>query len=262
MGTGIRPDTYRWARQISRAAWAAVRPAQAPSLGELQAVEAVGGHEGVFGLATKPAGWDRTKNWGAIQRTGTPTALDLPFTDTHADGTKYTAYFKGYSSHLEAAKDLIHELTTMRPSVGAVLSSGDYAEIAKRMRSSHYFEDDPSKYAGALEEHAKAIAAANGEELVKPGLGLFGNGGGIVQASAGEGPSFFALAVVGAAVALVSWKVYQRGRDLRAAAHLASRLEEHANEVEREALAERVERANLQLGQGLREDDRIHVALL
>lgn len=174
----MKAETHAWATRTLQRAWPRVHGAREFPLGTLQSIRGIGGHEGAYGLAGKPAGWAETKNWAAAQRVGAPHPLDRRFPDTHADGSGYTAWFKGYETHEDAAEDLIRLVTVRRPWVWAVLDSGDYGEIARQMHTpgpdghggtlGAYFEDKPEHYAKAIEASAREAAAALGEHFITP----------------------------------------------------------------------------------------------
>jgi hypothetical protein len=159
-----------WARSVLLSVW----PSQqwVPSLGALQAVQAVGRLEGRYGYPNDPQ-WKDSHNWGAIQAPHGTDADSFEHRDTHADGTVYIARFRKYATDEEGARDLIRELYRRAP-VAAVLSGPTpiaSTAVAKAMHDTHYFELKPELYAKRIYDNAKAIATAMGEslEILPPG---------------------------------------------------------------------------------------------
>jgi hypothetical protein len=157
-----------WARDVLRRVWPSSWPR--PTLAELQAVQAVGRHEGFYGFASSPPQWAGSNNWGAIQAPrGADDSTSFEAGDTHPDGTAYTARFKRYPTPEAGALDLVRELYR-RPTVRAAARAGDLSAMALAMRQTGYHESPPARYAAALDRNARAIAGALGEQLAaRPG---------------------------------------------------------------------------------------------
>ncbi len=167
------PDSQ--ARAVLREAFAL--RSIAPTLSELQGVQAVTRFEGGYGGGWKGAGVG-SNNWGAVQcgHYAPCAAGCFEYGDTHADGKKYRGCFRIYASPAEGAADVVRELYR-RDGVPEGLRAGDATRIAERMRATGYFEAPADRYAKAIETHAAEIAGNLGETLrVRRGGGLVGNG--------------------------------------------------------------------------------------
>lgn len=213
-----------WARRVLLTVWPTVLPGEAPTLPELQAVQAIGRHERFYGWASKPPQGVGAHNWGGVQCPhGPPCGEDCYESgDSHADGTKYVACFKRYPTAEAGAADLLHLLTIKRPSVRALLRTGNLDAIAMEMRKTGYFEAKADAYAGRLLEHAQEIA----HKLAEPLAVLRGGGattpgpvptpGGGAPASGSTPPTArsrpkVAVVILGGAVGLGVWMLLRKG---------------------------------------------------
>lgn len=153
-----------WAREVLLRAWP--KGLGTPTRVELQAVQAVGRHEGFYGYAQRPLGWYGSNNWGAVHCSNPPPCGDDCFEarDSHADGSVYVACFKAYATPEAGALDLITNLYR-RPAVRAVIRSGDLLQLATAMRRTGYHETKPEVYGKALARNATALASSLGEPL-------------------------------------------------------------------------------------------------
>ena len=165
---GFEPSTDAWARGVVLDAWQRRFPGDTPTLGEVQTVQAIGRHEGSYGLATKPAAWVGSNNWGAVQcGHGAPCGAScFETTDTHADGTKYTWCYKKYPDAVTAAADLIRLVTEKRPTTWQAMRDGDADAVARTMGETHYHESKVEKYAAAVARNARELAEHLGETWV------------------------------------------------------------------------------------------------
>ena len=193
------------ARQVILAAFA--QRGITPNLAATQAVQAIGRFEGAYGSAF--GGW---KNWGAVQCRASPPCPPncVELTDTHADGTPYRWCYRVYPSHVDGAADLIRELYR-RDGVPQALAAGDADRIANRMRAAGYFEAPESRYAKAIENNARDIAASLGEPRLvrRGGPGPGAPGPGTRPSSSGgslAGPILFAAFLFG----IARWKTNAR----------------------------------------------------
>lgn len=161
-GTKLGDDE---ARAIVAAAFAS-RGMPLATLPELQAVQAIGRFEGGYGRGWKAQGAG-SHNWGAIQCGHyAPCGPGcFPYGDSHADGEKYQGCFRIYADDVAGCADLVRELYR-RSGVPEAMRAGDATMIAERMRATGYFEAPADQYAGAIENHARAIAAALDEPHV------------------------------------------------------------------------------------------------
>jgi hypothetical protein len=131
-------------------------------LATLQILQAVGRFESGYGAGFK----NNANNWGAVQSHKPPCGEgSFEHGDTHADGTPYVTCFKSYDTPEAGARDMIQEIMR-RPGVPALLATGDATAVATAMRAGGYFEAPVEKYATAIVNNAKAIAASIGEPLV------------------------------------------------------------------------------------------------
>ena len=103
----------KWAREILARQYPIVTGEAAAPAPLLQGIQTVGLHEGSYSLATKPAGWATSNNWGAVQcckpsadgtcPSGSFLAVDY---DAKSD-RKYQVCFKSYATPDDGAADLI-----------------------------------------------------------------------------------------------------------------------------------------------------------
>lgn len=227
------------ARAVIRAAFAA-RGIAAPSLGELQAAQAIGRFEGGYGKGWGASG-NGSHNWGAIQCGHTAPCGPgcFEYGDSHADGTGYRGCFRRYPSAVAGAGGLLHELYR-RDGVPEAMRDGDATRIASAMRATGYFEAPADKYARAIELNAAALAASVGEphvvvrgggrvvidpspspppqppaspspphrpSLPSPPWGWGGRGGGDEGGTASnDGGLLVTLALVGVGATLLAWR--------------------------------------------------------
>jgi hypothetical protein len=186
-GKGWSPAQEKAARDAVVGAWAKVFPGKTPTLAELQAVQAIGAHEGSYGLgwkagtspvSGKPWGMVGSNNWGATMCKARPTDGVCPngcglYTDsrpTKEGQKKFDACFERFATPADGAAGILRMLTHMKGVLRA-LPSGDLEEIAWQMRLANYFEGFTTDkraaahtYALALEAKAKHTAEALGEE--------------------------------------------------------------------------------------------------
>lgn len=156
-----------WARGVLVSVWPTARPGEIPTTAELQAVQAVGRLEGFYGMATKPAGWAGSNNWGAIQCHNRPPCGADCFEagDNDEHGNAYRACFRRYASPEAGALDLLHELMR-RAGVPAALKTGNATAIAGAMRATGYFALAADAYAARIAGAAGAIASSLKEPLL------------------------------------------------------------------------------------------------
>jgi len=164
-------------RQAVIDGWQMVDPGGKPSLGAIQAIQAIGCHESSYGRGWGGQGvgsW----NMGAYQCKCKPegeTCCDGCFLyqdsrPTENGQVKYMWCYKKYPSPAAGFADIIKLFKNNMKRVWAVLQCGNLDEIAWQMRESHYFEGfttDHRKaaqaYAGALDKCAKQMATTLGE---------------------------------------------------------------------------------------------------
>ena len=165
---GFQASTDQWAREVVLDAWAAQHPGLEPTLAEIQAIQAVGRFEGSYGLATRPAAWVGSHNWGAVQCGHGAPCGDHCFEtqDSHADGTVYRWCYKRYPSAVDGAADVVRLLTDKRPTVWAAMRAGSADDIAGQMRETGYHETPAPKYAERISANARELAEALGEPWV------------------------------------------------------------------------------------------------
>jgi len=159
----------QFGRDAILAAWPEVTGEQ-PNLAELQIAGAQAHLESNYGLAqyvnkTIPEGQPGhssgvINNWGAVQ--GQPGFLA---SDTHADGSAYTAHYKIYPTPAAGAADMIRHMTVKRPTSWAHMKAGDIDAWAHAMRTTDpithqglYFEQDPDHRAKGIAQRVANIA--------------------------------------------------------------------------------------------------------
>ena len=177
------------ARQVLEEAWKEEHPSPAPSVGELQGVQAVALGESHYGEA-----YGACRNWGSVHG-GKPDAQGecppgtLKWVDRDAKGNPYDTCMKCYADDVAAARHVVRLLTTKRPQTWAALRAGkSLHDVAAAMRREAYFEAPVDVYAALLERCAASIAKALDEPLFGSGSGSGstarpsegGGGGGIV----------------------------------------------------------------------------------
>lgn len=119
--------------------------------------QAVALHESGYG-----SGWSRScpeaagsHNWGAIQ--GSPGVI---CSDTHADGTPYTAPYRVYASDEAGAAGLWHELWRRAPVRRVLMDDAlDVSGLARAMHQTGYFEATERSYTKALRNALARILA-------------------------------------------------------------------------------------------------------
>lgn len=189
LGAQFSVSTQQNARQAVTDGWQMVYPGDSPPLTSLQAVQAIGAHEGSYGLGWKSGtspvsgntwGMVGSNNWGAVQCSGGATDGVCPsgcglYTDSRptSSGQQYYDWcYKVYASPAAGAAGILTTLSHM-PGVMAALPSGNLDEIAWQMRKAGYFQGFTTdkrtaaeQYATALNTQAAAIATALGEQQV------------------------------------------------------------------------------------------------
>jgi hypothetical protein len=148
----------QFGRDTLAAVWKEVT-GEEPTLAELQIAGAQAQLESNYGLSqyvnkTIPDGAPGhssgvINNWGAVQ--GQPGFMA---SDTHADGTPYTAYYRIYATPEEGAKDMLKQMTTRRPTSWAHMKAGDIDAWAQQMRT----KDPQTNVYGYFEQAADARA--------------------------------------------------------------------------------------------------------
>ncbi|HRI69249.1 MAG TPA: hypothetical protein PK156_33695, partial [Polyangium sp.] len=172
--TGNTSAMDRWARGVILRAYAMEHPGVTPTPREIQAIQAIGRHEGFYGYASSPPIWAGTNNWGAEQ-CGKPPCEDkgcFEYHDTDDKGVRYTICFKKHPTPEAGAKSLIHQVTTRRPKVWAAIKTGVLKDVAQRMSEREskevgvYHQTPVPRYANALWRNVQEIARSVGEPLV------------------------------------------------------------------------------------------------
>ncbi len=168
--TGNGAQMHRWARAVTLAALAR-QGFTAPSAAMVQTIQAQGAHEGWYGFAKIPPEWWGSNNWGAddfLPGDDSKVPGCTGYFESHdkkADGTVISVKFRRYATPLDGAADLVHEAIVRRPSVAAVIDSGNLTKVAMALRAEHYFVAPAKDYALALWNQAQHLALANGEPL-------------------------------------------------------------------------------------------------
>lgn len=184
------------ARDVVRQAFAA-RELPAPTMAELQGVQAIGRFEGMYGSGIKGA----TNNWGAVHCNAVPPCPEdcAPGKDSHPDGQKYAICFRVYADPVAGAADMLRELYR-RKGVPEAMKAGDALAVAHAMHKARYFEAPPKLYAQAIERNAAKIAKSLGEPHVMV------RGGGKVQPPADDDGGGGALLLWLGLGTVVAWR--------------------------------------------------------
>lgn len=198
-----------WPRVLDNAAQSAHPEVQAlaaaggPNLAELQISGGQARLESGYGLygytnKTIPEGQPGRSsgvinNWGAVQAHGDQPGFTA--SDTHADGTSYTAKYRIYDTPEDGAFDMLKEMTARRPSAWQKMKEGDIDGWAHAMRSKDpitgvglYFEQSEEGRASGVERWVndiaftlnEAVAAQRGGPMPGPPPSEEGGGGGLV----------------------------------------------------------------------------------
>lgn len=137
-------ETDQWARGIVEQAFGVVFPGVAPTLGALQLIQANGHLEGYYGLASKPATWKGSNNWGAVRAKATATdgqcpEGSFPANDQNPEGT-VPVCFKKYETPLDGCVDMLRIMTRTNDEKKALLA-GDLEGLCAAMREARYYID-------------------------------------------------------------------------------------------------------------------------
>jgi hypothetical protein len=110
-----------------------------------------------------------TKNWGSVHCGQMPPCPPDCFeaTDTHADGTKYLACFKRFSSAGDGARFFVRTFYKQRPALLAAANSASIENVAEAIHATHYSEASPQKLVGALTTSLVKITQALNEPMPK-----------------------------------------------------------------------------------------------
>lgn len=135
-----------------------MRRIEKPTLGEVQAVQAIARFEGGYGENWKGAGFG-SHNWGAVQCRRAAPCPEGCFQQGDSDhaGRGYQACFRRYESAVAGAADFLMEIYR-RAGVPEALRTGDARAIAHKMRAALYFTAPVEDYATAMEKNARDIA--------------------------------------------------------------------------------------------------------
>lgn len=158
-------------------AWLIEFPGIQPSLAELQAIQAIGLHEGSYGDAKA---WGRAydpNNWGAVQcTTHKPPDCQPGHCFPHGDSDpfkgKYIWCYREYATPTDGAGHLVRLLTKYRPTTADAIMIGDASEIARTMYYSNYYGGghrsaalNVNAYRDRIMKAATVIAQSLKEEL-------------------------------------------------------------------------------------------------
>lgn len=180
---GITDKHAQFGRDAILAAWEGVTTGNKwgidpkPNLAALQIAGAQANLESNYGLAqyvnkTIPEGQPGhssgvINNWGAVQ--GQPGFLA---SDTHADGSPYTAHYKIYATPAEGAADMIRHMTVLRPTSWKHMLEGDIDAWSQSMRAKDplsgqglYFEQSSEGRAQGIEKRVANIAFTLNEPI-------------------------------------------------------------------------------------------------
>ena len=149
---------------------------RAPNLYEAQFAQSVALYESGYGSYrfynhVTDSYITETNNWGSVHCQVTPPCPPDCFeaTDTHADGTKYLACFKRFTSPEEGAKFFIRTFYKNKPSILAAANSGSISNVAQAIHSSRYSEASPAKLESSLTIRLQEITKALGEPMPSSG---------------------------------------------------------------------------------------------
>lgn len=122
-------------------------------LEDLQGVQAIARYEGYYGRATKPKGWETSKNWGAIHADSSWKGETMMVTDSDLFGNTYNTQIKVYPTHYDAALDLVKRVRKFFPLTSQF-------DLADKLINSWYF-GDPKKYPkNVIEKKRKMVVTA------------------------------------------------------------------------------------------------------
>lgn len=200
----------------------ALAAAGGPNLAALQIAGAQAKLESNYGLAqyTNKETGEKSgviNNWGAVQ--GQPGFLA---SDTHADGSAYTAHYRIYDTPEDGAFDMLRQMTIRRPNSWARMNEGDIDAWAHAMRTKDpitgiplYFEQSEEGRAHGIQLNIVGIACALTEPIAAVRGGPAPPGG---VASSDSGGGGWAGKVFGALGALAAiglgtwWAYFRKGR--------------------------------------------------
>lgn len=231
---GITDKHAQFGRDAILAAWEGVTAGNKwgidpkPNLAALQIAGAQAHLESNYGLAqyvnkTIPEGQPGhssgvINNWGAVQ--GQPGFLA---SDTHADGSAYTAHYKIYATPAEGAADMIRHMTVLRPTSWKHMLEGDIDAWSKSMRAPDplskqglYFEQSAEGRAQGIEKRVANIAFTLNEPIAAKRGGPVAPGEVVSPGGPDESGMSTPKKVIisGGIVAALyaAWKIYTSGR--------------------------------------------------
>jgi hypothetical protein len=139
-----------------------------PTVDELRFLLAEALHDSTFG-----AGWHGdgagSNNMGAVHAYPAWTGATFTYTDSHADGKRYTQTFKKYPTALDGWIDLVHEFYQRRSPIRAAAQSGDPQAVATAMVRTKYAEGFGDTEAEQIGGWARALSSALEEIDAQPG---------------------------------------------------------------------------------------------
>lgn len=161
----------KWARQAVIDGWAKAHPGYAPSLAELQAVQAVSRLESGYGSwGNHPKCGNNgvgSNNWGSTQYPKLPKDGGCP------DGTflcedydakhdhHYKVCFYKYATPADGAASVVRNMTApVRKKTGEAIKTGDAEAISTAMYYEHYYGGFGKTDAERIEGHVKALTGA------------------------------------------------------------------------------------------------------
>lgn len=144
-----------WARAVLINAWAAVYPDRELTEKTADLILAVASLETGLLRGAPANSW----NWGNVHAAGPKNGVcapgSLPWSDSHADGSKYATCMRAYAGPVEGMVDYLRVLT--RGAALAAAETGDPAALARAMKANGYYEAPEAAYAAAIAGSLRTI---------------------------------------------------------------------------------------------------------
>lgn len=165
-----------WARGILLDAFKA-EGLPTPTPATVQTVQAQCRGEGFYGLATRPAGWEKLNNWGGVHDPKDSPPCHDGNLEIRDNGRQVCA--KCYATPIDGARAVLRIIRGVIPDFAA----GDLAVSARAIQTRYHYTaeidgTDGKSYTDMLWTNAKAMAKAIGEPLAVRRGGILDSGKG------------------------------------------------------------------------------------